>query len=69
MIAAALARAGRDDYAVDAQAVAAVLAEARGIPFPIGDAARSPVEYLASSRIVENTVETASTETAAAIDP
>lgn len=67
-IASALQRAGRADYAIDEDAVAAIVAEQRGIPLPIGMASRSPVEYLAAARIVENTVEMQGAETAAALD-
>lgn len=67
-IAQALERAGRPDYEIDAEVVAAVVAEQRGIPLPIGRTSRSPVEYLATARIVENTVETSRAETAATLD-
>ena len=67
-IAAALERAGRRDYAVDPDAVAAVVAEQRGIALPVGMASRSPLEYLAAARIVENTVKMPSAETAAALE-
>ncbi|HEX6995996.1 MAG TPA: L,D-transpeptidase family protein [Gammaproteobacteria bacterium] len=67
-IAKALERAGRPDYEIDAEAVAAIVAEQRGIPLPIGRESPSPVEYLATARIVENTVEMQSAETAAALD-
>ncbi len=72
VIAAALERAGRDDYAIDADAVAVIIAEQRGIPLPIGVQSRSPAEYLAAARVIENTVEspaqTSGAETAAAIE-
>src|SRR5690606_5791902 len=67
-IAAAIERAGRTDYAIDPEAVAAIVAEQRGIPLPIGMASRSPIEYLAAARIIENTVEMPVAETAAALD-
>lgn len=69
VIAAALERAGRTDYEIDEELVAALVAEPRGIPLPIGKSSRSPVEYLASARVIENTVVMPSAETAAALDP
>src|SRR5690606_34066277 len=57
IIAAALERAGEAEIDVDREAIARLLEEQRGIPFPIGGASRSShAEYLAASRIVENTV-------------
>ncbi|MBN1238673.1 MAG: L,D-transpeptidase family protein [Gammaproteobacteria bacterium] len=75
-IAAALERAGRDPQTVelDREAIAAVLKEQRGIPLPIGGSAASHAEYLAASRVVENTVPLpedggdAASETAALLD-
>lgn len=54
VIEAALQRAGRPDADIDAAAVAWVLAERSGIPFPVLEGASSPGLYLASARIVVN---------------
>lgn len=55
IIAAAIARAGDVEVALNREAIATIVAEQRGIPFPIATTAGSPAEYLAASRIVENT--------------
>lgn len=55
VIAAAVARAGVE-VVLNREAIATVLAEQRGIPFPVASTSRSHAEYLAASRIVENTV-------------
>ncbi|HSM12049.1 MAG TPA: hypothetical protein VK827_10840, partial [Lysobacter sp.] len=52
VIEAALQRAGRPDADIDAAAVAWVLAERSGIPFPVLEGATSPGLYLARARIV-----------------
>jgi L,D-transpeptidase ErfK/SrfK len=65
VIAAALARAGRPEAAVDDATVAAIVAERRGIPYPILGAAVDPARYLASARLVENTTPIANAETTA----
>jgi L,D-transpeptidase ErfK/SrfK len=70
-IAAAIERAGRPEVALNREAIERVVAERRGIPFPIGNTDRTLVEYLAASRIIDNTVplpQTAATATAAAED-
>jgi L,D-transpeptidase ErfK/SrfK len=68
VIAAAIERAGDVVVEIDREAIATILAEQRGIPLPIGGSARSHAEYLAASRIVENTVPVQQSETAAALD-
>ena len=68
VIAAAIERSGRADVELDREAIATVLAERRGIPFPIGMTGPPHGEYLAASRIVENTVPLPRSETAAAVD-
>jgi L,D-transpeptidase ErfK/SrfK len=55
-IAAAIERAGHPEVALNREAIDRVLAERRGIPFPIGNTDRTLVEYLAASRIIDNTV-------------
>ena len=71
LLARALARAGVGAaVALDAAVVRAVVAEQRGIPFPVLSRAREPQAYLAAARIVENVVPvTAPEETAQAGDP
>lgn len=54
VIEAALERAGRPDADVDAAAVAWILAERSGMPFPVLEGATSPGLYLARARIVVN---------------
>lgn len=54
VIAAALARAGRERANIDGAVVARVVAEQRGIPFPILAQNLRLEAYLARSRIVEN---------------
>ncbi|HEY8518487.1 MAG TPA: L,D-transpeptidase family protein [Gammaproteobacteria bacterium] len=58
----ALERAGRPNVALDDAAIAKVLEEKRGIPFPISVPGASPERYLAAARIVENTVPVAPAE-------
>jgi L,D-transpeptidase ErfK/SrfK len=55
VIAAALARKGKIGVVVDAGAVALVIAEKRGLPFPVLASAQRPAAYLARVRVVENT--------------
>jgi L,D-transpeptidase ErfK/SrfK len=57
-LAAALKRAGTAAPAVeiDAAAVQRIVAERRGIPFPVQRTGRTLEQYLAAARIVENTV-------------
>jgi L,D-transpeptidase ErfK/SrfK len=55
VIAAALARKGKIGVVVDAGAVAQVVAEMRGLPFPVLASMQRPATYLASARVVENT--------------
>ena len=53
----ALERAGRTGAVeIDHAAVRKIAAERRGIPFPVLRGARSPEQYLAAARIVENEV-------------
>ena len=54
-IAAALARAGKSGVVVDAAKVAQVIAEKRGLPFPVLASTPNPKQFLASARVVENT--------------
>jgi len=56
VIAAAFARAGIAEAPVDEAAVARIVAEKRGVPFPVLARGRSLEQYLASSRLVENDV-------------
>jgi L,D-transpeptidase ErfK/SrfK len=67
-ITAAIERAGDQAVELDREAIATILSEQRGIPFPIGGSTRSHAEYLAASRIIENTVPLGQSETAAVID-
>ncbi|HEX5420085.1 MAG TPA: L,D-transpeptidase family protein [Gammaproteobacteria bacterium] len=65
VIAAAIDRAGRPQVSLNRQAIARVIAERRGIPFPVGNTQRSLADYLSASRIIDNTVplpQTASAE-------
>jgi L,D-transpeptidase ErfK/SrfK len=71
-LARALARGvGTGAAAIDPEIVRQVVAEQRGIPFPVLRAARPPEQYLAAVRIVENTVPTkaAGERTAQSSDP
>jgi L,D-transpeptidase ErfK/SrfK len=53
----ALERAGRTGAVeIDHATVREIAAERRGIPFPVLRGARSPEQYLAAARIVENEV-------------
>jgi L,D-transpeptidase ErfK/SrfK len=63
-LARALARAGAAAATVeiDLAAVVRIVTEQRGMPFPVLRGNRSPEHYLASARIVENTVPTAPAE-------
>jgi L,D-transpeptidase ErfK/SrfK len=54
-LAAALSRSRKSEIAVDSAAVAKVVAEQRGLPFPVLAATPSPEQHLASARVVENT--------------
>ena len=54
-IAAALVRKGKIGVVVDAAAVAQVVAEKRGLPFPVLASMPRPTQYLASARVVANT--------------
>jgi L,D-transpeptidase ErfK/SrfK len=65
VVAAALRRADRDDAALDAAAIARVLDERRGIPFPILAREQTLDQYLTESRIVENTLPRAVAENTA----
>ena len=56
VIATALQRAGRAKAAIDAQAVARIIAERSGMPFPILQRAQTLDVYLANSRLIENDV-------------
>jgi L,D-transpeptidase ErfK/SrfK len=55
-LARAIARRPSRQVSLNREAVARIVEERRGIPFPVGDSARSPSEYLAASRIIDNTV-------------
>jgi L,D-transpeptidase ErfK/SrfK len=55
-IAAAIERAGGADVALDREAIDRVVAERRGIPFPVGNTDRTLGEYLAASRVIDNTI-------------
>jgi L,D-transpeptidase ErfK/SrfK len=55
-IAAAFERAGVEPAAVDAERIARIVTERRGIPFPILSTEADPDAYLASALIVENVV-------------
>jgi L,D-transpeptidase ErfK/SrfK len=67
---AALVRAGAAAAAVriDPAAVQTIVSERRGIPFPVLHSGRSLEQYLAASRVVENTVPVALAEQAAQAD-
>ena len=62
VIAAAFERAGVVDAPIDAEAIARVVVERRGIPFPILTAEANIDSYLANARVVENTVPVALAE-------
>lgn len=55
-IAAAFERARIKPVAIEAERVARIVAERRGMPFPILNASDDPDAYLASARTVENTI-------------
>ena len=57
-------RAGR----IDETAVQQIVAEQRGIPFPVLRGSRTPEQYLAAARIVENTVPVEQTASTAEVD-
>jgi L,D-transpeptidase ErfK/SrfK len=54
VLARAVTRAGGGPVEVDRDVIQKVLAEQRGIPFPVLRSQRSPERYLAAARIVEN---------------
>jgi hypothetical protein len=64
VIAAALVRGGKVGVVVDAGAVAQVVAEKRGVPFPVLASSPKPSRYLASARVVENTAPLSTVEAA-----
>lgn len=68
VIAAALERAGRAGVELDAAAIARVVEERRGMPFPIGVSSHGPDAYLAAARVIVNTVDEPRAETAAVLD-
>lgn len=69
-IAAAIERAGSADVTLNREAIARVVEERRGMPFPVGNTDRSFGEYLAAARIIDNTVPLPQTASAtAAADP
>jgi len=55
-IAAAFERAGLERESLDAEAIARIIAERRGIPFPISSPVPDLDGYLASARVIENTL-------------
>jgi L,D-transpeptidase ErfK/SrfK len=65
VITAALERANVTDALVDEAAVAMIVADRRGIPFPVLGTAPRPERYLAGARLIENTTPIASGETTA----
>ena len=65
VIAAAFQRAGLAPTPLDAELIARIVTEQRGIPFPILNREQSIDGYLASARVVENSIESAIVETAA----
>jgi L,D-transpeptidase ErfK/SrfK len=65
LIAAELGRTGASVTAIDETAVAEIVADRRGIPFPISGATPRPERYLASARLIENTTPIATAETTA----
>jgi hypothetical protein len=65
LITAALERANVTDALVDEAAVAMIVADRRGIPFPVLGTAPRPERYLAGARLIENTTPIASGETTA----
>jgi hypothetical protein len=65
VIAAALQDAGQDAATVDTEAVARLVAERNGIPYPILLGETTPDRYLANARVIENEVPETSTETVA----
>lgn len=65
VIGAAFQRAGVDPVPIDAELVARIVEERRGIPFPVLSDERDIDGYLASARLVENLVEPEIVETAA----
>jgi L,D-transpeptidase ErfK/SrfK len=69
VIAAAFERAGVAAVAIDAELIARIVSERRGIPFPILSPGPGIDGYLASARIVENTIPAAVAETTARDDP
>ena len=70
VIEAALQRAGHVDAAVDADAVARIMAERGGIPLPILEGEPTPERFLASARVIENDlpVDTAGLDVACTFD-
>jgi L,D-transpeptidase ErfK/SrfK len=63
-IEAALERRARQDAAVDAAAVARIVAERNGIPMPVLAGEPSPERYLAAARVIENDLPAAGGESA-----
>jgi L,D-transpeptidase ErfK/SrfK len=54
VIEAALLRAARADAMLDADLIATIVAEKRGIPFPILQRELDPERYLSAARVIEN---------------
>jgi len=56
VLAEALARDGAPQVTLDRDAIATIVAEQRGIALPVSRPGVSPAQYLASARVIENTV-------------
>jgi L,D-transpeptidase ErfK/SrfK len=56
LLASALQRPGHTAVDIDHDAVRRIAAEQRGVPLPVQRGGRSPAQYLAAARIVENDV-------------
>jgi L,D-transpeptidase ErfK/SrfK len=68
VIDAAFQRAGRDPVPIDAALVARIVAEQRGIPYPILKPDLDINAYLADARLIENTIEPRELEVTAQAD-
>jgi L,D-transpeptidase ErfK/SrfK len=67
VLADALARAGREEQVIDEQAVSEIVAQRRGIAFPVSNGV-SPERYLAAARVIRNSTPLPVSESTARAD-
>ena len=68
IISAAMERAAKTDLGLDHDAVQTIVAEQRGIPFPVLQSGLTRDQYLAAARVIENTVPIVAAKTTARTD-